>query len=109
MITVEHRTMTQEELVTEGIRRFGSPPDIAFQCPACGDVAAVREFADGGGRPGQECIGRSLGALRQHGKGEHRWEGRGCDWTACGLIPGPWVIIVPGGREVRSFPLADAP
>lgn len=34
---------------------------------------------------------------------------RGCDWSAYGLIPGPWTILMPDGQEVPAFPLAPAP
>lgn len=97
----QHRTLTQDELMAEARKRFGQDSlDIAFQCPNCGDVAAVREFPEEErGRAGQECIGRYLGAL---GGGTER----GCDFVAYGLIPGPWEITFP---SVRSFPLADAP
>jgi len=95
---------THAEFLDEAKRRFGQDPlDIAFICPACGDVAALREFTpDNRGRAGQECIGRSLGALS-----DPQWTGRGCNFAAYGLIPGPWAIVMDDGREVRSFPLAD--
>jgi hypothetical protein len=57
-------------------------------------------------RAGQECIGRSLGALDIS---KPRYDGRGCNWAAYGLLPGPWTIVMDDGHEVHSFPLADAP
>lgn len=31
------------------------------------------------------------------------------DWATYGLFRGPWEIVMPDGRSVWSFPLADAP
>jgi len=99
--------------------RFGeSPEGWAFICPHCGDVATGRDMrAALIERPrgetvasdilGQECIGRTLGALS---KKEKQWDARrkkgevrGCDWAAYGLFRGPDVITyeVPGlpGRK----------
>lgn len=104
---------TQQELVDELIRRFGEDPRTwAFVCPNCGDVAVSADFKaamdgrgiDGYGSDhlGQICIGRLLGAL---GDG---YEGRGCDWAAFGLFQGPDFVIMPDGREVPSFAIAEA-
>lgn len=105
------RTLTQEELLAEARERFGPDPlDFAFQCPACGDIATIRDFqeAGDGARAGQECIGRLLGAIARTPAGERAaHEGRGCNWAAYGLFPGPWAITMPGGKTVRSFPLAE--
>lgn len=119
----EHRTLTQAELLAEARERFGQDPrDWAFRCPHCGDVANGRDFsraladhprthADGSkviasDVLGQECIGRTLGALKDRAE---KWTGRGCDWAAYGLFRGPWEIVMPDGRSVWSFPLAAAP
>lgn len=116
----EKREWTQAELLAEAKRRLGDDPlNFAFICPNCKDVATIREFkaarhenhrddSDCTGHPelaGLECIGRLLGALRGRQKD---WKGRGCDWCAYGLIPGPWSIVLPDGREMSSFRLADA-
>jgi hypothetical protein len=109
----EYRKLTQAELLAEATKRFGPDPmDIAFRCPNCGDVATVREW-DALGEAyaaGQACIGRATGALK---KPKPRNE-RGCDWSAGGLIRGPWEIVIPSSpglpeRSVWGFPLADAP
>ena len=104
------RRMTQAELVAEARDRFGEDPlRWAFVCPTCKDVATAQDFKDADADPqrvGQECIGRSLGCLNGAQKG---WTGRGCDWTAYGLFPGPWLITLPDGREVRGFALAEGP
>ncbi|MFJ8345089.1 VVA0879 family protein [Streptomyces sp. NPDC094153] len=120
MTTTEHRKLTQAELVTEATTRFGDDPlKWAFVCPSCGDIANGQEFSEAlaehprknrSGEPviasdivGQECIGRTLGALT---KGHGKYTGRGCDWAAYGLFPGPWEIALPNGRSMHAFPLA---
>lgn len=118
-----HRKLTQAELVAELKERFGDDPMAwAFRCPHCGDVATGQDFRDAlAARPlerndgsdvvtsdvlGQECIGRTLGALGVEAKA---WKGRGCDWTAYGLFHGPLEIVMDDGRSVWGFPIADAP
>ncbi len=123
-ITMEERDKwqwTQEELCAEAVRRFGKDPmKWAFQCPNCQDVATGDDFrkalADNprtgrDGEPlhvsaivGQECIGRTLGALKK----SITWDGRGCDWAAYGLFSGPWEITMPDGHTAWGFPLAQA-
>lgn len=117
----DYRKLTQAELLAEAARLFGdNPMDWAFRCPSCGDVATGTDFSealvkhprerrDGSAViasdvVGQECIGRTLGALRKDVK---KYEGRGCDWAAYGLFGGPWEIVLPNGRSVHSFPLAQ--
>lgn len=111
----DQKTMTRDELLAEARRRFGDDTDdIAFVCPRCGDVATVREFTKfgAGSRAGSECFGRLVGALqgprRPDRDGVVRGvAGRGCNWTAYGLFPGPWTIMIQG-VAVRSFALAPA-
>lgn len=107
------RTLTQAELVTEMTARFGSDPlDWAFACPHCREVATARDFRAAKADPnrvGQECIGRHLGALSgppTKDAGRSRAQ-RGCDWVAYGLLQGPWFVVLPDGREVPSFPIAE--
>lgn len=115
MVGVDEKTMTRDELLELARQRFGNnPEDIAYVCPRCGDVATIGEFQKlaAGSRAGSECIGRLLGALqgpRRPGRdGVVRGvAGRGCNWTAYGLFPGPWTIIVPPDIRVRSFALAE--
>ena len=119
--TTDHRKLTQAELVAEATARFGSDPiKWAFLCPSCGDIANGEDFrkalADNPRKRksgedtiasdlvGQECIGRTLGALSKR----QTYTGRGCDWAAYGLFPGPWEIALPDGRSMRAFPLAPA-
>src|SRR5579859_6564022 len=99
-----HSKLTQADLIALAKARFGANPmDWAFRCPGCGDIATAADFPDGQrDRIGQECTGRHRGALK--GTAD-----RGCDWVAYGLIRGPWIITMPDGREIGSFPLADAP
>lgn len=118
----EHRKLTQAELVAEATQHFGGDPlNWAFLCPSCGDIANGHDFRDAlAANPrkhqsgtdviasdvvGQECIGRTLGALA---KGQGKYTGRGCDWTAYGLFGGPWTITLPNGRSMHAFPLAPA-
>lgn len=110
------RKLTQAELLAEAQTLFGPDPlDIAFKCPACGDTATIREFPDDTKHlAGQECIGRSLGALkgdlRFDAKGAQRGQAkRGCDWTSYGLLRGPWEIVMPDGHSGWSFELAEKP
>ncbi len=65
----DRRKLTQAELCAEAAERFGPDPLAwAFQCPRCGDIAVADDFPqDERGRLGQECVGRSRGAL----KGDH--------------------------------------
>lgn len=116
------RKLTQAELVAEAREKFGPDPmGWAFKCPVCGDAATARDFRDAleshprlaRGEPatasdllGQECIGRTLGALNRDGK---KYAGRGCDWAAYGLFKGPWEIVMPDGHSAWSFALAAAP
>jgi len=117
---MESRTLTQDELITEARARFGDDPKTwAFECPHCGDVANAQDFIDAKSDPnqvGQECIGRSLGALTKDATGTdgRGHASRGCDWAAYGLFRGPWFITIQdsktgGTRDVASFPLAPAP
>ena len=107
----KHRKLTQGELLALGKERFGDDPmKYAFACPNCDDVASLGDFAAAGadpGKAGQECIGRSIGALNNPPTNT-----RGCNWVAYGLIPGPWEIVMPAEgdrpeRSARSFPLAE--
>jgi hypothetical protein len=111
------RTLTQAELAAEATERFGEDPGgWAFQCPNCGDIATAYDFRealelhpatrDGQAvQPveliGQECIGRTLGALEGNAE-------RGCNWTAYGLFAGPWTVTLPSGKKICAFPLAGA-
>lgn len=123
-------TITHEQFISTLTERFGdSPADWAFVCPSCGDVATGNDFktalaehprAARDGEPftadrlmGQECIGRTLGALTI---AREVWDARraagevrGCDWVAFGFIPGPLQVELPDHRVVRSFEIAPAP
>ena len=109
-----HRRLTQQELIGEATARFGADLlKAAFVCPRCGDVATIGDFQQAGdaGLAGQACIGRLLGALTREpsSDGGRSQAQRGCDWAAFGLLPGPWTIVMPDGKEVPSFALADVP
>jgi hypothetical protein len=122
--TTDHRKLTQAALVAEATERFGADPlKWAFICPSCKDVANGEDFSKAlaehprthnrSGETviasdivGQECIGRTLGALT---KGRGKYTGRGCDWAAYGLFAGPWQIELPNGHTMHAFPLAPTP
>ena len=118
----DHRKLTQAELIAEATERFGDDPiKWAFVCPSCGDIANGEDFREAlTAHPrkhrtgadviasdvvGQECIGRTLGALA---KGHGKYTGRGCNWAAYGLFGGPWTIALPDDRSMHCFPLAPA-
>jgi hypothetical protein len=112
----EKRRWTQQELCDEARRRFGDDTkQWAFICPNCSDIACAADFIAIGADPylvGQECIGRSCGALAKEATGTdgRKHAKRGCDWAAYGLFSGPWFITVPakdgGTKELPSFRLA---
>lgn len=112
------RTLTHDTFLAELRKHFG--PDTmqwAFQCPNCRDTATGAEFRDAlAAHPrtdphthtavtariilGQECIGRTLGALTPEGTD------RGCNWAAYGMIPGPWTVVRTDGSSSYTFPIA---
>lgn len=104
----DRRKMTQEELDELAVERFGPDPRwFTFGCPSCGALADAGDFLLAGADPnriGVECIGRHLGALGggPTTDGGRRRATRGCNWTAYGLISGPWSITVPA-RDVLSY------
>lgn len=106
-------TRTHDEWMAAGTQRFGEQMrHWKFVCPSCKDVASGQDFIDEGVEPeraqnriGQECIGRSLGALdKSIPKGEYK--GRGCDWCAYGLFGGPDFVTFPDGKKIGIFPFA---
>lgn len=114
-------THEHAEWITELTKRFGpSPADWAFTCPRCGDIATGADFkaaleehphtrkdgstVNASEKLGRECIGRTLGALS---KDTGKWDGRGCDWAAYGLLSGPEFVIMPDGVKVPCFAMAD--
>lgn len=93
-VNEKHKTMTQQEWMEEGKKRFGEDyMDWKFVCPMCGHVASIREFkeagADSPNSAYQECIGRYTG------KGSPK-EGdtSGCNWVAYGLFG------IPNGKGI---------
>lgn len=105
------------------VRRFGTDwRDWAFVCPHCGDLATGADFEaaliesnrlgeDGKPEPhrylGQQCIGRVSGALSMSAEHWAKTGKRGCDWCAFGLFSGPDVVVLPDGKEVYSFKMAE--
>lgn len=122
------QTYTQEELVAELTHRFGpNPMDWSFTCPSCKEAATAADFKaalvehprtnrDGSDTTasdviGQECIGRTLGALTMTDADWKRevdaGRGRGCNWCAYGLFGGPVEVTLPDGRSMRCFPITE--
>lgn len=117
------RTITHAEYLAEAIDRFGEDKaNWAYVCPSCGIVTTGQEHLDAlaanprltkpGGVPvdlrhvlGQECIGRSLGALADM---DRPYEGRGCDRVAYGLIHAPLAVEI-AGDVIYSFEFAEVP
>ena len=59
----EMHRFTQDQLVTEALRRFGTDPTRwAFVCPRCGDVATSGDFPMGSEQLGQYCVGNFAGS-----------------------------------------------
>lgn len=119
MVSPTHKQMTTDELAAEMALRFGTDSlKWAFICPACHDIATLGDFMDAGANPkvfGQECIGRSLGALsREYARpfdddsGLPKYDGRGCDWCSYGLFHGPVEYITPEGKSTWGFEVAPA-
>lgn len=113
-VTDDRPVQPRAEWLTECRQRFGDDPYLwAFECPNCGDVATGAEFRDAladsevatSAVLGQHCIGRHLGALQVEAG---RWDGRGCDWVAFGLLGtlGKGRLIDIDGRVVEAFNFA---
>lgn len=109
------RKLTQAELCAEAAAAFGADTlNWAFKCPNCGDVAAMSDYPEKWrALVGQQCIGRILDENKDRARDPHGkfMGGRGCDWAAYGLLPGPWEVVVPADGDgpetsVYSFPLA---
>lgn len=61
--------MTQDEWRAEAVKRFGSDPmEWRFVCPACGHVAAVKDWKAIGATEGEvafSCVGRHMDKSRE--------------------------------------------
>jgi len=110
---MERRTITQDELRNELLRRFGTDPyKWAFVCPACGTVQTAQSFVDAGFERGKgeinkylgfTCVGRFSGqgdeGISAHQKGQ-AWS-KGCNWTLGGLLKIHTLEVVEwDGRKV---------
>ena len=109
-------TMTLEEWMAEGTRRFGEAQlNWKFVCPACGHIQAVEDF-----RPYKSqgataetarfnCIGRYSGAQQNAGlNGTGKAKGP-CDYTGGGLFDLlPVTVVLPDGSKARSFAFAES-
>jgi len=88
----------------EGERRFGKDEsEWAFVCPACGNIAKVKDFErfkSKGASPdsaAETCIGRWTGGRN----GPYK-----CDWAAFGLFRGPWIVKI-DNKEIPVFDFAE--
>ncbi|TCT21176.1 VVA0879 family protein [Thiobaca trueperi] len=68
-MTTPIQEMTHAEWIAEGRRRFGDDMmNWRFVCPACGHVAAARDWKDAGAPPNAvafSCVGRWLPTARE--------------------------------------------
>jgi hypothetical protein len=97
--------MSKEDWTALGTQLFG--PDMMnwrFVCPACGNVAAVKDFyqyRDKGAQPNAatcDCIGRYDGHIHVE-----MGAGKPCNYTGYGLIDLCPVRVMDGDEEVRCF------
>lgn len=106
---------TIEAWQAEADKRFGtSAGEWKFECPSCGRVYSVREFAEAAGgdksaagqQAPQMCIGRVNGkgrdAFGEKGSNEH-----GCNYAAFGLFRLGDIVIGPNGKEISVNPFAE--
>lgn len=109
MTAKERRTMTDDEWNAEAVRRFGrSVLDWRFVCPACGHVAAVRDWQAAGAPEGAiaySCVGRYLPSCREAFGGE----GPGpCNYAGGGLFGlNPITVIRSDGKPHDVFAFAE--
>lgn len=107
----ERRRLTLKEFGDEARARFGPVAAMwAFQCPMCGDVATAADYPpEMAAAVSMDCVGRYRGAVGADGDGKPTNAERGCSYSAHGLVPGPWEIVMPAGGSLHCFPLAPAP
>ena len=107
----ESKTMTQEDWLAEGRRRFGEDfMNWKFVCPMCRHIASIQDFKEAGAdNPNcayQECIGRYIG------KGSPvSGDSSGCNWAAYGFFGIPngkgIIVIAEDGIGIECFDFAD--
>jgi len=105
----EVTTMTEEEWIAEGERRFGQErTQWRFVCPNCGHVQTLADCQAGGvespeTKIGFSCIGRWTG-----GKGTMSNQPCApCDYTNGGLFGiYPLVVVTSEGKPYRLFDFA---
>jgi hypothetical protein len=101
------REISEEAWRAEAIAKFGPDPlDWKFVCPACGHIAAVRDWQNLGATEGMvafSCVGRHMDARRDAFVGT----GPGpCNYAGGGLFRINPVKV--GDRDSRIFEFADA-
>lgn len=102
----EQTTMTRDEWMQEGRRRFGDDVmNWRFVCPACGHVAAAKDWKDAGAPEGAvafSCVGRYAGCQREaFGKGAK--EKGPCNYAGGGLFAINPVEVNDAGVVTRVF------
>lgn len=103
-------TMTHDEWLREGAKRFGDNyDDWKFVCPICRNVAAIgdyKRFKDAGANRSsatQECLGRYTGAGPKKSEDQKQ-----CDYALYGLFRfAEIIIILPDGEKSFAFAFAD--
>ena len=94
------RTVTRKEWEEEGTRLFG--PDKKqwrFVCPACGHVAAVHEWLEGGSQRMVACS--CIGRLRPNPRDSFGTGHGPCNYAGGGLIGlNPVEVVDCGGESV---------
>lgn len=102
-------TMTHEEWLAEGRKRFGENELLwRFVCPRCGHVQCAedfRQFQHYGATTASaysECLGRYPVAVKKpQGKGP-------CDYAARGLFQFAPLRVLIDGDEIHAFAFAEA-
>lgn len=101
-------TMTKDEWVAEGTRRFGSDQhQWAFVCPGCGHTQSVADFApfkDNGATPDsarKECIGRYAGG--KSWANDRQSKPGPCDYASYGLFNISPITVTDGDKQFSSF------
>lgn len=97
-----------EEWQQEAVRRFGKDSgDWKFVCPACGHVAAARDWLNLGAGEGSvafSCVGRQMPeAAPAFSKGKQP-----CTYAGGGLFRLNPICVKQGGKEFWVFAFAEA-
>lgn len=104
----ETMTMTFDEWIAEGKRRFGDDEmNWKFKCPACGHVASINDYKAAGApveAVGFSCVGRWTGSKKEFGDKT----GGPCNYAGGGLIRLNPVTVVDADKRHHVFEFAAA-